>query len=144
MEIDLSWAKGRGFEQTARSPALLFLVATGLFRQGMGSATKAVAGPSPRVAGTAVPKIEFRDIARAAGIVAGNVYGGETRKKYILEMTGNGVAIFDFDNDGHRDVLLVNGATRDSNQATHHLSSRQTAQFRECEWKRGEWRLSTD
>lgn len=47
------------------------------------------------------------------GLTESNVYGGEKSKRYILEMTGNGVAIFDYDNDGWRDVLLVNGTRFD-------------------------------
>ena len=32
-------------------------------------------------------------------------------KKYIIETTGTGVAIFDYDNDGWPDIFLVNGTT---------------------------------
>jgi hypothetical protein len=53
----------------------------------------------------------FRDIAEEAGLIAVNVSGAASRKKYILETTGNGVAIFDFDNDGLMDVFLVNATT---------------------------------
>jgi len=38
-----------------------------------------------------------------------NVFGGETTKKYIIETTGTGVAIFDYDNDGWPDIFIVNG-----------------------------------
>jgi hypothetical protein len=37
------------------------------------------------------------------------VFGGESTKKYIIETTGTGVAIFDFDNDGWPDIFIVNG-----------------------------------
>ena len=40
-----------------------------------------------------------------------NVFGGEDTKKYIIETTGTGVAIFDYDNDGWPDIFLVNGTT---------------------------------
>jgi len=33
--------------------------------------------------------------------------GGETTKKYIIETTGTGVAIFDYDNDGWPDIFIV-------------------------------------
>ena len=36
--------------------------------------------------------------------------GGEKSKQYILETTGGGVAIFDYDNDGWPDIFLVNGS----------------------------------
>src|SRR5581483_9772353 len=37
--------------------------------------------------------------------------GGENTKKYIIETTGTGVAIFDYDNDGWPDIFVVNGTT---------------------------------
>jgi hypothetical protein len=40
-----------------------------------------------------------------------NVFGGTDTKKYIIETTGTGVAIFDYDNDGWPDIFLVNGTT---------------------------------
>ena len=36
--------------------------------------------------------------------------GGESTKKFILETTGGGVALFDYDNDGWLDIFLVNGS----------------------------------
>ena len=69
--------------------------------------------------------VDFRDIAEEAGLTAINVTGGTDRKKYILESTGAGVAIFDFDNDGLPDVFLVNGTTLDGKgpgeKSTSHL-----------------------
>ena len=37
-----------------------------------------------------------------------------SRNTYILESTGNGAAILDFDGDGRNDVLITNGTTIDS------------------------------
>jgi len=37
-----------------------------------------------------------------------NVSGAERGKQYIVETTGTGVAIFDYDNDGLPDIFLVN------------------------------------
>ncbi|MBZ5663731.1 MAG: CRTAC1 family protein [Acidobacteriia bacterium] len=42
-----------------------------------------------------------------------NVNGGVDTKKYIIETTGSGVAILDYDNDGWPDIFLVNGTTLD-------------------------------
>ncbi len=72
------------------------------------------ARPSPRARlYLPSPAVEFRDIAAEAGLTAPNVYGGVKSKKYILEMTGNGAAVFDFDNDGRPDIFLVNGTRLD-------------------------------
>ncbi len=62
-----------------------------------------------------VPKMgaavaDFRDIAALAGLTAKTVIGGESTKKFILETTGGGVALFDYDNDGWLDIFLVNGS----------------------------------
>ena len=57
--------------------------------------------------------VDFRDIAEEAGLTAVNVSGGREVKKYLLEATGTGVAIFDFDNDGRMDIFLVNATTFD-------------------------------
>jgi enediyne biosynthesis protein E4 len=42
-----------------------------------------------------------------------NVNGEVDTKKYIIETTGSGVAILDYDNDGWPDIFLVNGTTLD-------------------------------
>jgi hypothetical protein len=57
--------------------------------------------------------VNFKDIAEQAGLTAVNVSGGIDKKDYILETTGDGVAIFDYDNDGLMDIFLVNGTTLD-------------------------------
>jgi len=55
----------------------------------------------------------FTDIAEKAGLTARVVFGGVNTKKYIIETTGTGVAIFDYDNDGWPDIFVVNGTTLD-------------------------------
>jgi hypothetical protein len=52
-----------------------------------------------------------------------NVNGGSDTKKYIIETTGSGVAIFDYDNDGWPDIFLVNGTTLDAGKASLKPSS---------------------
>ncbi len=52
----------------------------------------------------------FKNTAREAGLTAMTVYGGKDTNKYLLETTGCGVAVLDFDNDGWLDVFVVNGS----------------------------------
>ncbi len=59
----------------------------------------------------APPIANFTDVAEKAGLTMTTVFGGTDTKKYIIETTGTGVAIFDYDNDGWPDIFLVNGTT---------------------------------
>ena len=84
-------------------------------------------------------KVDFRDIAVASGLSAVNVSGADDAKKYILETTGTGVAIFDYDNDGLMDIFLVNATTLDGKStATNHLyRNRGNLQFEDVTDKAG-------
>lgn len=55
--------------------------------------------------------VRYVDVASVFSITSPNVYGGVAKKDFILETTGNGAAIFDFDGDGDNDVLIANGTT---------------------------------
>src|SRR5712692_6280350 len=57
----------------------------------------------------AKPVAHFTDVAQQAGLTAPVIFGGENAKKFIIETTGTGVAIFDYDNDGWPDIFIVNG-----------------------------------
>ncbi len=72
---------------------------------GTGVATPA----KPLPPGIKPPVVRFEDIAPQAGLTAVNVSGASDHKQYILETTGTGVAILDYDNDGLPDILFVNG-----------------------------------
>jgi enediyne biosynthesis protein E4 len=61
-----------------------------------------------------VGKFLFRDIAETAGLTVKNVFGGADRKDYVLETTGNGAAIFDYDGDGRNDIFITNGTRLNS------------------------------
>jgi hypothetical protein len=57
------------------------------------------------------PPAWFVDEASKAGILVRNVNGSVNSKRYIIEATGSGVAILDYDKDGWPDIFLVNGTT---------------------------------
>ena len=81
-------------------PVLLILI----WLPGLSSAQSQ---PTPRKN----PVAYFTDVAKKAGLTMMNVFGGTDTKKYIIETTGTGVAIFDYDNDGWPDIFIVNGTT---------------------------------
>jgi len=64
-------------------------------------------------ASSSQPVANFVDIAKKAGLTMKNVFGGVDTKKYIIETTGTGVAIFDYDNDGWPDILIADGHIED-------------------------------
>ena len=55
--------------------------------------------------------IIFQDVSEKAGLTVWRHKMGTPQKNYILETTGSGVALLDYDNDGWIDIYLVNGST---------------------------------
>jgi hypothetical protein len=51
----------------------------------------------------------FVDVTASSGVQFHHC-ASQTAKKYMLEIMGSGVALFDYDNDGRLDIFLVNGA----------------------------------
>lgn len=87
------------------------------FAQGMATGGTAVpARPLP--SGVKPPVVRYEDIAAQAGLTGVEVSGAEHGKQYIIESTGTGVALFDYDNDGLPDIFFVNGGRlgKDSSQ----------------------------
>jgi enediyne biosynthesis protein E4 len=112
-------------------------------QQGMGGPVRP-ARPVQKIETDLPPiTVDFRDLAEQAGLTAANVSGSLDRKQYILEATGNGVAIFDFDNDGLPDIFLANASTLDPNDprgasATAHLyRNRGALQFEDVTTRAG-------
>jgi hypothetical protein len=58
--------------------------------------------------------IIFQDISAKAGLTAWHHQMGTLEKRYIIEETGSGVCLFDYDHDGWLDIYLVNGSTYDA------------------------------
>jgi enediyne biosynthesis protein E4 len=53
----------------------------------------------------------FRDIAAQAGLTASHISSRE--KYYVIESMSGGIGLFDCDNDGKLDIVMVNGSTVD-------------------------------
>ena len=53
----------------------------------------------------------FVDVAKEAGLSAFRNTCGTLAKDYLVEEMGNGVALFDYNNDGLLDIFLVNGSS---------------------------------
>lgn len=62
--------------------------------------------------------VTFVDVTEAAGIRFRHVTGA-TGERYMPETMGAGCAFLDYDNDGHLDMLLVNGRDWHAPDATH-------------------------
>jgi len=60
---------------------------------------------------TLAPVPIFRDIAAQAGLTASHISSRE--KYYVVESMSGGVGLFDCDNDGKLDIVMVNGSTVD-------------------------------
>ena len=69
----------------------------------------AQAMPRPKPSGRPWP-VAFTDVAAEAGLRMKFTYGNPVKKKFVIESNGSGVALFDYNNDGLLDALLVNGS----------------------------------
>jgi enediyne biosynthesis protein E4 len=103
--------------------SLLLLVVLSVLRPDLAPQTTHL--PKHTSAAVKPGPVHFEDIARQAGLTALNVYGGDTHKEFIIETTGNGAIIFDYDNDGWPDIYLPNGSAiegfPDNKAPTAHL-----------------------
>ncbi len=85
---------------------LFLLPRTALSQMASSGATDQPVRPLPR--GMKPPAVDFRDIGSQAGLDA-VVVSGEMDQTYVVENTGTGVAVLDYDNDGLPDIFLVQG-----------------------------------
>ncbi len=60
----------------------------------------------------------FREIAAEVGLNFRH-FNGATGQRYMPEIMGAGVALFDYDNDGDLDVYLIQGSTLEENKNPH-------------------------
>jgi len=58
-----------------------------------------------------LPVPVFRDIAAQAGLTASHISSAD--KHYVVESMSGGIGLFDCDNDGKLDIVMVNGSTVD-------------------------------
>ena len=59
--------------------------------------------------------VTFVNTAKESGLRARTIFGGESKNRLLLETTGCGVALFDYDDDGWLDIFLVNGTRFETN-----------------------------
>src|SRR6476620_8370947 len=65
----------------------------------------------PPASRDAAANVRFADVTAESGLAAFRHVSGSADKNYIIEVTGSGVALLDFDGDGLLDIYLVNGST---------------------------------
>jgi len=108
----------QGLSGLSIEPTIALALSMILFFYSTSVAQQPERGPAPK------PIAYFVDEAEKAGLTMKNVFGGVDTKKYIIETTGTGVAIFDYDNDGWPDIFIVNGTTLEGFPAASAPSNR--------------------
>ena len=98
---------GLGFSGFLLFLAGALLSSATLHGQGAASSGATAQPKRPLPKGVEAPLIEYRDIAHEAGLHGVAASGSAVEKSYIVESTGTGVAIIDFDRDGLLDILLI-------------------------------------
>lgn len=105
--------------------SVLMPAALELFSQGVAVPRRAARALPNVKLDIPLPKVNIEDVAVKAGLTARHVTGPDLDKKYIIETTGSGVALIDYNNDGWLDVFLVNGTTLEGfpkgQEPTNHL-----------------------
>src|SRR5215469_6323164 len=78
------------------------------FLGGLSAAAVASLVPLRLSAGETDPKELFHDSTETAGLTWKH-FSGFSPDRYLIEIMGGGVGLFDFDDDGWLDIFLVNG-----------------------------------
>ncbi|MPZ18303.1 MAG: CRTAC1 family protein [Luteitalea sp.] len=68
---------------------------------------------APPASAHAAPDVRYVDVTDDAGLSGFRHVSGGAEKDYIIETTGSGVAMVDFDRDGFLDLYFVNGSSLD-------------------------------
>lgn len=89
------------------SACMVALIPRACLAQGVATGGTAVPA-KPLPLGMKPPDVHYVDVALQAGLIGKNVSGSEHNQQYIVETTGTGVAIFDYDNDGLPDIFFAN------------------------------------
>ena len=78
-------------------------------------AQTAAAHPRPQVQPpSGVPVANFIDMADRAGLNSSSTLGGERSNHHLHELTGGGVALIDYDNDGWLDIFFTSTGPADT------------------------------
>src|ERR1700728_2997411 len=115
--VVVSRANAQG-QQTQQSTAPIY-GGNAASQQQSGSATGGTFAPildserRPITAGGFVKtgRIIYQDVSKQPGLTVWQHKMGTPQKNYIIETTGSGVALLDYDHDGWLDIYLVNGST---------------------------------
>ncbi len=77
------------------------------------SAILASNGEDPGLPSGALAEVgfSFRALPPEAGVRGVTTFGGTSANRYLLETTGSGIALIDYDGDGRLDIFQVNGTT---------------------------------
>ena len=101
----------------AVAPALLLMVVAAAVQSGAKQASDRQRTPYPADKQYPAPAW-FVNVAAQAGLTMRNDNGEAAAKNYIIETTGGGVAILDYDRDGWPDIFLTGGRTLDGERAS--------------------------
>lgn len=65
----------------------------------------------------AAPVLRFADVSETWSLRPEVIFGAVESKQFVLESTGTGAVIFDYDNDGRNDLLVLQGSRLDAGAA---------------------------